>query len=262
MATKYVIRKYEFWFDDDSHYVSSEAGGDIGGVYQAFDDENMARQTYRALLLESLKKPNNHYRFTSEFSWEVSQFVQQQLSDESYYFHIWEGLPDQLDDDALLEFADKIGWLPYYLFSFETNEQLYAVWECALNSYLISRMRNGDRTPTIVGENGSDIAEDAFGIGCENRLLSALSCKLILCGTPEELSNSPELLKQFLALPDTGIIYDAENHVIEYGQNQPPLFQQYLHTFNSLLKQPIYELHPIRPDQIKQVFENPTVKIA
>ncbi|MEY2864534.1 MAG: hypothetical protein RLY58_2241, partial [Pseudomonadota bacterium] len=29
-TTKYVIRKYDFWFDDDSHYVSSEAGGDIG----------------------------------------------------------------------------------------------------------------------------------------------------------------------------------------------------------------------------------------
>jgi hypothetical protein len=232
-------------------------------IYETFDDIVVAQQTYRQILLKSLREPElKLYKFDCEFTQEFDAFIIEKLG-ASYSQFIYDTYkpPVELSDDDLLEFAYRTGWLPYVLLSFE-DQPLYAIWDTSNKRYLMSSAIYHNDTPIIVGENGVDVEGNAFEIGCENRLLGITGSQLTLYGSPEELSDSPELLKQFLALPDTGIMYDAENHVIEYGQNRPPLFQQHLHTLNNLLKKPFYELHPIRPDQIKQVFENPTVKIA
>lgn len=274
MATKYVIRKQVFLYTDEGFMVQDEPENfQLGSFYQVFDDEKIAKEMYRNLIIASLRHPSLkiHY-FEGEFISEFQQFVWGKLGDQSYDPYDTEGLPpNTLSDDDLLEFAHCAGWLPYVLCSFEDTESLYAVWMVLSEEYLISSVvdREWDYYLVLVGDNSRDLTQKALYAQEYDALYNALKYtlkNLRLMGTPEELSDQPELFKRFLALPDTGFFYDVLGQFIEirveYPSKLPELFQQYLHTFNSLLKKPLYELHPIHPEQIMQVFENPTVRIA
>ncbi|MEC7119607.1 MAG: hypothetical protein VXW65_06880 [Pseudomonadota bacterium] len=265
MATQYVIRKQIFHYTDEYHTVQNEPEYFmLGEFYQVFNDAKIAQESYRHLILASLRQPEISINgFDCEFTQEFQRLIWEKMGNQSYDLYETGLPPTTLSDDDLLELAHRTGWLPYALFSFEKEKPLYAVWVIPLQKYLIWHIE-GACFPVLVGDNGNDLSEKAFCTYRFNSLFHAIAeqTKLCLEGSSEELSDSPELLKQFLALPDTGIMYDAEKRMIEYNPNQSALFQQYLHTFNSLLKKPFYELHPIRPEQIKQVFDHPTVRIV
>jgi len=266
MATQYVIRKQIFHYTDEYYTVQNEPEYFmLGEFYQVFNDEKLAQKSYRNLILASLRQPEISINgFDCEFAQEFQRLIWDKMGNQSYDLYDTGLPPTTLSDDDLLELAHRTGWLPYALFSFEEKESLYAVWVMSLQKYLIWHI-DGECFPVFVGENGSNRSEKIFCTYRDDSLFNAIAeqIQLWLKGTPEELSDSPELFKQFLAVPDTGITYDDEKHVLEFESSakRPPLFQQYFHTLNNLLKKPFYELHPIRPDQIKQVFENPTVKI-
>ena len=274
MATKYVIRKQDFEYTDEGYLIRDEPENRwLGGFSQVFDDEKKAKETYRNLLLPSLRHPEIN-RFDGDFMCKFQKIMRDKLADQSYNLYNEPTFPHTiLSDDNLFEIAHLTGWLPYVLCTFEEKEPLYAIWLISKQAYLISGSGDDCYFP-LVGENGKDLTETTL---CENgALYYALKSTaelhimgtptLRLMGTPEQLSDQPELLKRFLALPDTGFFYDVYRDFIEFRDDnhlaKVPLLHEYLQTLNSLLKKPLYELHPIRPDQIKQVFENPTVKIA
>jgi|GEM_PF-4748339 len=271
MATKYVIRKQDFAYTDEYYFASLNAGGYfLNKIIQVFDDAKLAQQAYRQILLESLRKPDALSKFEPEFRSEFDAFIQDQLGEQfSDYLYEYSAPPDQLDDELLLGFAYRTGWLPYVLLSFDDSYPMYAVWVFSQQKYLMLQTDSEYDIPIIVGENGCDLPEETFCIGFSNRLQFALSSQPQQPATfsrqkaDEELSNYPLLHKHLASIPDREVLFDAEQEIFVYTDVDPKTReQQRVHTRNLLLKEPIYELHPIRPDQIKQVFENPTVRIA
>lgn len=167
MATQYVIRKQDFAYTDERYCAYEELDYHLlSRFYQAFDDDAVAKTTYRQILLKSLREPELElYKFECDFSQEFDAFIIEKLG-ESYSQVIYDTYqpPVELSDDDLLEFAYRTGWLPYVLLSFE-NQALYAVWDHSNQKYLTSTAVYDNDTPIIVGENGIDVEDNAFGIG-------------------------------------------------------------------------------------------------
>ncbi len=271
MATKYVIRKQDFPYTDEYYFADSNPSGYyINRIIQVFDDLESAQQIYRQILLESLRKPNALGGFEPEFRSGFDAFIQDHLGEQfSDYLYEYAAPPDELTDELLLGFAYRTGWLPYVLLNFDDTYPMYAVWVFSQQKYLMLQTDSEYDIPIIVGEHGCDLPEETFCIGFNNRLQFALSSQPQQPTTfppqknAEELSNYPLLYKQLESIPDRGVVFDPEQETFLYTDVDPATRdQQCSHTHYLLLKQPIYELHPIRPYQIKQVFENPTVRIA
>ena len=130
MATQYVIRKQDFAYTDEYYFASLNAGGYfLNKIIQVFDDAQLAKQAYHQILLESLRKPDALRNFEPEFRSEFDAFIQDQLGEQfSDYLYEYSVPPDELDDELLLGFAYRTGWLPYVLLSFDDTYPMYAVW--------------------------------------------------------------------------------------------------------------------------------------
>lgn len=275
MATKYVIREQSFYYSDERYLPCS--GDEVFDnprirILQVFDDEVSAQYAYRTVLLASLREPELElYKFDCELTQEFDAFIIEKLG-ESYSQVIYDTHkpPLELSDDDLLEFANRTGWLPYVLVSFEHTQPINVVWITKQQKYLMIDVQQHEydyHSLVLVGEDYTPLSLELLEIGFHHSIsttpLSFINKYFSLQGTPEQLSYSPELLRKLLSIPNTGIDYNPSQNTIRfYDNNDWQLFWKYMHTLNSLLKQPLYELHPIDTDQIKGIIDDPTVKVA
>lgn len=280
MATKYVIRTKGFvyndeWFialpergsaaakefDEDEFELYSYRAELIGGaIHQVFDDEAKALACFRTMVLEVLRQPDYCMQFDPyRLRPALERLIQETMCNPS--FKLTGEIPTELSDDTLFRFAQERNWLPYELSVFDQNRSIYAVWCLNEAKYLRDAWSN---TTLLVYEDGYPVGDmnivAALGYEYESDYEEQTLGGNII-GSPEQLSDQPILLKQLLELPETGINYYGDQTPIEFLSYFEAI-SHHFHTLNSLLKKPFYELHPIRPDQIKQVFENPTVRIA
>jgi hypothetical protein len=275
MTTKYVIREQSFRYSDEHYYpCSGDAVYDNPRVriLQVFDDEVSARHAYRKVLIASLREPDPHlYKFECELLQEFEELILEKLG-EQYSSVLFETHkpPVNLSDDDLLEFAYRTGWLPYVLVGFEHTQPINVVWITKQQKYLMIDVQQHEydyHSLVLVGEDYTPLSLELLEIGFHHSIsttpLSFINKYFSLQGTPEQLSYSPELLRKLLSTPNTGIDYNSSQNTIRfYDNNDWQLFWKYMHTLNSLLKQPLYEIHPIDTDQIKGIIDDPTVRIA
>lgn len=260
MATKYVIRKQSFWYTDEWYLplielAECEDDTLLGGIYDVFNDYEGAYTQLRHLVIRTLRQKDYCNGFDpEEFLPNLEKFIQQNTNNP--LFKLEGSIPPELNDDDLFKFAQATHWMPYVIRSFTSEQKLYAVWSLFDEQYLIDRWDS--TTLLLTDEHGVTIGNESSGIfyALQHNQAELMGC---IVGHYDTLSEYPELLRQLLRIPDTGITFNTLGAYIEF--NDYHVSAQHFHTLNRLLKEPFYELHLIRPDQIKQVFENPTVKI-
>ncbi|MEC7119606.1 MAG: hypothetical protein VXW65_06875 [Pseudomonadota bacterium] len=280
MATQYVIRTKGFvyndeWFialpkrdsaaakefdEDEFEFYSYQAELIGGAIHQVFNDEEKALACFKEMVIKQLRQRDYCMQFDPyRLLPALERFIQDATCNPS--FKLAGEIPPELDDDVLFRFAQEQNWLPYELSVFEHSRPFYAVWCLNDSKYLRDAWSN---TTLLVYEDGYPVGDmnivAALGYEYESDYEEQTLGGNII-GSPEQLSDQPILLKQLLELPETGINYYGDQTPIEFLSYMPAI-DHHFHTFNSLLKQPIYELHPIRPEQIKQVFDHPTVRIV
>lgn len=249
MTAQYVIRRNAFFYTDEWYACEEEEGR----VYQVFDSQEEAQTVMHGLNIQVLRNCEDldNYGF---FCGDMTKKQRKQLDAWLIKIgvkenHLPEFLQQQADDQTIGEFLDLSGLVFFNLIAVDNDEKFYVVevWEDGKYWYLPTPdsdcFDHSDHSAIWFGYDDNFFSENMWHLG-------DMVLRFMPQGSLAELSDSPELLKQFFQNAKT-IQYDETLGQIDWAENKPDWGE--LQALNALLKQPVFRVREADLAELSEV---------
>lgn len=238
---KYVIRGYEFGYNDECSYVEGNR------VKCSFIDKELAESVYESLEIKAarrfdLSEVENLFDGNDHLLKKCDQFMfvtcgVRLLNNEGY---IERGLylPKNMRDDDVLKFVEIAQMHSYQLLAFNNSPSFYVLWIPKENTYA-SYQTEGMKylhyaNSKLELQSGMDDMIEDNGLN-----------PLVIKGKLNEISDTPVLLER-LVDQNKKISYSEKNETLKVvGYEPAPYF-----SVNPLLKKPLFEMHKISLEEL------------
>lgn len=247
MATQYVVRQNAFFYTDEWYECITD-----GDIYQVFDSEEEAQGLMRHLNREALRDCENLNEYglfcgggyTKQFDAWLAE-IGVELDDLPAF------LQEQASDEQIDRFVDLSGFGFFYLMQMDNDEKFYVaeVLDDVYDGYLAlsapgcEYSNDGLSGMTWFGNSPDFIKEDT------KHLCQAIY-DMMPPGSLAELSDSPELLKQFFENAKT-LRYDEKSGRIKWTHYEPDWGE--LQALNALLKQPVFRVREVSLTELAEI---------
>lgn len=239
----YVIRNYQFGYNDECYYV---CGSRINSIYQ---DKQQAKKDYKALQVQyirntQLSDEGSIFDAEEGLIEKLNNFVFEKtgkyLCDkESDYLEYDAEIPSKMSDDDIFEFGKIADISAYQLVSFDDKAIFYALWDTEKQDYQY------DYDECYKGLSYNRSQEEVIEKLEDWIYEKDWADKLTLEGSLEELSSSPTLLAQLINT-NKRILYQEKNSQLIVKKIKPAD----LAALNELLSKPLFEVRELTPDEI------------
>lgn len=231
-----MIRRVDFMYNDEYYQTNYAA---LGAIHAIYENKAEAEQVLQELVIEELQNNDlENYSFgygeADEAVYEaVEAFVLEKTGEE---YDKDDGIPN-LEDADLFEFAKLTGIMAYQLIEVDDQQKNYVIWLPHSNEYLTHY-----GTGSLMFDSNRDFMQDHdenwyFFQQLPDRLSGSLA----------DLSDSPEILKQIIAII-SGIEYSEDQQVLTINSNQAGYSS--LSSISALLKTPLFEIQEKNLDEL------------
>ena len=241
---KYVIRGYQFGYNDECFYVEGKR------IESTFSDKALAEKSYKALEVKAardfdLNEVEGLFDGDDKRRKACNQFVMDtcgiEILDEDGYIKWGIRLPEKMSDDDVLKFVDIADMNSYQLLAFDANKKFYAVWIPKEDGYYLSASEDMDHF--VYEENQDDLIETIEDIIDYNDWNPST-----FKGTLEEISHSPNLLKHLIK-NNKKINYSEKIQTLKISGSRP---KPYI-AVNELLLNPLFEIHSLSLQKVIEI---------
>lgn len=239
----YVIRGYHWGYNDETYYPS---GSYIKTVFQ---DEIQAKKEKIALERQhwsqiDLDETPQFFDTDHALIDQVNEFTQTKLGKPLFESESRRGtyIPQELNDkdfQALLELADLEA---YKLTKFDEEPYFYALWEYPAQGYA---MEYDECSTALVY---APTIEDLFKEAEDNIENYIYENEEYFSGSLEELSETPSILKEFLAQSNMFEWQEGEAKIELVGRINDEILR-----LNELLKKPIYRIDKLTLAEVQKI---------
>ena len=229
MTKQYVIRSFEFAYNDEYYQLD----GDLGAIQAVFDDAASAQAEMERLTVARLRAEDELCSY-EPFTEPEANFVERMdtfcvarcgkplFDDDAAY-----SLPEGLSDADVLELAQLAGFHPYQVAELPADGCFVALWLLDEAKYA------GTYSVNIAYQSNVEAFMENVPFEIQSKFPDALH------GTLEDLSHSPLLLRQLLASkPD--LSYDEAKQTLSFKAWR--VAGADLFALNALLKKPVFEI--------------------
>lgn len=239
---KYVIRQYQFGYNDECYYISGS------NILKVYDSDVEAEAAYRKLEIAHIRGAELHeqsslWDASSDDLKPLNDFVESKtgkklFADEHPDYN--DSVPKSLADDDVLELGKMAGIRGYKLVAFENEPVFYAIRVLG-DEEDWHKIYDEDSTSLVYSESRDEIIENvgelAYDYWYEKKIKGSL----------EELSDSPSLLASLLQNTKGMKFVEKEKKSFikiktEKGAD--------ICSLNELLKKPLFEIKELTIDQV------------
>ena len=247
MAIQYVIRSFEFAYNDE-YYLTNE--GNLGSIDSTYDNLDEAEAALKKLNAQALRAGIdsdlcNYQPFCEDPDDLIEQLNQFCLARCGQPFDL-NNFPDGLSDDDVCEIAKMTGLEAYRLITVDTAQTYYAIWMNVPHPFTQELHYLCDYGGTkffsqsldeMISENDVDYAlRDLF----PEKLQGDLS----------ELSDSPQILANLIE--QNPLYFGYENNELKINKKRYDSLEK-LFSVNALLKNPIFEIRELTFEQASKL---------
>ena len=243
---KYVLRANCFGYNDENYYV---CGMELRDTFDKLADAEAAYREAQLDYLRELRLGEHEKIFNgeSDFIRWVDDFIHEKTgkrvaTEHNGWVHIDDSEPAayaELSEDDLFELGEQGGFSGFKLVEFDDDEGLVALWN-PRDEELI-RWSDEYYAGVLYGASAEDIIEFArrHEVMIDWQFFEAH-------GSPEELSDSPELFRSTIAA-DGYVDYDeSDGHLRIDSASIETII-----ALNELLKTPIFEFRNVSLDELR-----------
>lgn len=239
---KYVIRSYQFGYNDECLYVEGNR------IKSIFTDKETAEKQYKKLEIKAarafiLNDVEEFFDGDDKALKACSKLVMEtcgiQILDDSGYLKSGTELPEEMSNDDVLKFVDIADMHSYQLLAFDINQTFYAIWLPKKNSYYMLPSEDMDyflyeKSKVEIMKTISDLAEDTKWDHVTIR------------GSLEEISHTPVLLEKLIA-QEKKLSYSGKN--LKLSGIKSVAYK----ALNELLLKPLFEIKELSLDEVMKI---------
>lgn len=240
---KYVIRSNDFGYNDEWHQTDWVTQGSIHTIY---NDRDEAEQAYKHLVVDTFYNIEGIGQYSvgngdlSDTEYQaLDDFLLEKTGHDFEYFADEDAFPS-LDLDDAFKLAQLSGILHYQLIEVDATQPNYVIWLNQDEAYF----GHYDTDAIVFGSHEDFIETNESNWYFLQRISTTLN------GTLSELSDSPEILENFLKTA-IGINYSTEKSHLEINGHSSNY--QTIKALNALLKQPLFEIRQVTLEEIAQL---------
>lgn len=246
MAIQYVIRRFEFAYNDE-YYLANE--GNLGSVDSIYDNLDEAEAALKKLNAEALRAGIdsdlcNYQPFCEDPDDLIEQLNQFCIERCGQSFDL-NDFPAELSDDDVCEIAKIAGLEAYRLLTVDTAQTYYAFWMNVPHPFTQELHYLCDYGGTVFYSNNlesmlrkSDVKQALQDLFPES-----------FNGSLEELSDSPQLLQSLIDQNPYGFTYQSS----KLTTNNRYVGVEKLMALNALLKNPVCEIRELTFEQASKL---------
>lgn len=243
---KYVIRQYQFGYNDECYYVSGS------NILKVYDNEPDANDAFRKLEIAHIRNAELHEQSSL---WDLSgdelkplnDFVESKVGKKLFaeeHPDYNDSVPASLSDDDVLKLGEMAGIQGYKLVSFENEPVFYAIWILDGDEEGWYKIYDEDSTSLVYSESRDEtiknVGDLAYDYWYEKKIKGSL----------EELSDSPSLLSSFLEKTKRIKFVEKEKKSFIKMKSEKGAD---ICSLNELLKRPLFEIKELSIDQVIEI---------
>ena len=244
MATQYVIRAFEFVYDDEGFPTY---GGDLTAVHTIFQDAASAHAEMQRLTVERWRAESQLWTCSpfmeagDEFMHRVNAFCVERCGTPLASAAESAGsIPQGLSDGDVLELAQLTGLHRYHVIEVPDDGVFRAMW--VLNKdYSNSCLTD---IHTTYAPSMEALMEKIPGQFCEAFPQSWQ-------GSFEDLSDTPLLLRQLVASRSDHLAYDEARQILSLSNTAQKTPKADLFALNALLKQQVFDIQKLTAQELR-----------
>ena len=246
MAIQYVIRRFEFAYNDE-YYLANE--GNLGSVDSIYDNLDEAEAALKKLNAEALRAGIdsdlcNYQPFCEDPDDLIEQLNQFCIERCGQSFDL-NDFPAELSDDDVCEIAKIAGLEAYRLLTVDTAQTYYAFWMNIPHPFTQELHYLCDYGVTVFYSNN---VESMLRKSDVKHALQDLFPESFN-GSLEELSDSPHLLQSLIDQNPYGFTYQSST----LTTNNRYVGVEKLMALNALLKNPVCEIRELTFEQASKL---------
>ena len=241
---KYVIRGYQFGYNDECFYIEGNR------IESIFTDKVLAEKSYRALEIKAarawdLSEVENLFDGDDKIREACHQFLMEKynmplLTDDG--FIEWgTHLPREMSDTDVLEFIKLADMHSYQLLAFDNEKKFYALWLPKENNYYLEATEGMEYL--VYEESEADLLKIIKEIIDYNGWNPT-----VLKGTLAEISHSPNIL-EYLIKKENKISYLSDEKMLKVSGSRPAPYI----ALNELLREPLFEIHQLSLEEVVKI---------
>lgn len=249
MAIQYVIRSFEFAYNDDYY----QTDGNLGSVDSTYDTLEEAEAALKKLNAEALRggiesdlgNYEPFYEASDELIAELNEFCMARCGEPLTTSGYVESIPEGLSDDDVCEIAKITGLEAYRLITVDTGQTYYAIWMNVKHPFTQKLHYLCDYGGTVF------YSDNLNSMLWKNDVEYALKDLIpkSLQGDLAELSDCPQLLEALI---------QQNPYCLTYANSQLHIKHHYtsvenLMALNALLKNPIFEVRELTFEQASKL---------
>ena len=242
--TQYVLRAYCFGYNDENFYV---CGTRINDVFESRESADAAYRNAQLSYLRDLDLAEHENVFDGDQSYisKMDEYIREKTGKSIKGDNDWVDLGSdthtELSDDDLFEFGEKFELHAYKLVAFENEPVFHTLWNPREERYF--QMIDESFEGLVYGASLDEVMKMI-----EDEIVTLDWEGLEMTGSPEELSDSPDLLRKFIATADE-IEYDESEGMLRFGYPEAKT----VIGLNALLKESIFEVRELSVDEIRDL---------
>lgn len=245
MAIQYVIRSFEFAYNDE-YYLTEGTLGSIDSTYDHLSEAQAALKKLNAQALRAGIDSDlcNYQPFCEDPDDLIEQLNQFCIARCDQPFDL-NNFPDELSDDDVCEIAKITGLEAYRLITVDTEQTYYAIWMNVPHPFTQELHYLCDYGGTVFYSNNlesmlrkSDVKYALLDLFPES-----------FNGSLEELSDSPQLLQSLIDQNPYGFTYQSS----KLTTNNRYVGVEKLMALNALLKNPVCEIRELTFEQASKL---------
>ena len=246
MAIQYVIRSFEFAYNDE-YYLTNE--GNLGSIDSTYDNLDEAEAALKKLNAQALRAGIdsdlcNYQPFCEDPDDLIEQLNQFCIERCGQSFDL-NDFPAELSDDDVCEIAKIAGLEAYRLLTVDTAQTYYAFWMNVPHPFTQELHYLCDYGGTVFYSNNLESMLRKSDVKHALQDLFPESFN----GSLEELSDSPQLLQSLIDQNPYGFTYQSS----KLTTNNRYVGVEKLMALNALLKNPVCEIRELTFEQASKL---------
>lgn len=247
---KYVIRGYQFGYNDECFYVEGNR------IKSTFTNKKSAEKRYKSLEVKAAREFNLNeieglFDGDDKTRKACNTFVMEtcgiNIVDDKGYIEWGVKIPAEMSDDDVLKFVDIADMHSYQLLAFDVNEKFYALWMPNKKSYYLAPSE--DMEHFVYEESTAEIMKIVSDIAEDTKWYP-----IKIKGSLEKISHSPLLLKKLIA-QEKKIQYLEKKQILKLSGISK---KSYI-ALNALLLKPLFEIKQLSLEDV-MVIEKKLMK--
>jgi len=238
---KYVIRGYQFGYNDECFYVEGNR------IESTFSDKALAEKSYQALEVKAarefdLNEVEGLFDGDDKVRKACNEFVQEkcgvQILDDDGYIKWGTRLPKDMTDADVLKFVDIADMHSYQLLAFDADKKFYALWIVGEKNYYLAPSE--DMESFVYEESRAEILKTVDDIVDYNDW-NPTTFK----GSLEKISHSPKILERLIA-KEKKLNYSEKKQQLKISGSRSALYI----ALNELLLNPLFEVRQLSLEEV------------